>query len=91
MKPYCEFCSGTPVTARYELKAHTDSRKDAAACAACETLIDAGEWDMVVQRTVDTYYAKCPHDTRPRSEVTAMVTETWRLVRETVGLCKGKL
>src|SRR6202022_4166715 len=22
---------------------------------ACETLIDAGEWDMVVQRTVDTY------------------------------------
>jgi hypothetical protein len=45
----------------------------------------------VVQRTVDTYYVKYPHDTRPRSEVTAMVTETWRLVRDTVGLRKGKL
>jgi hypothetical protein len=89
MKPYCEFCSGTPVTARYDLIAPTDGRSDAMACATCETLIDAGEWDMVVQRTVDTYYVKYPHDTRPRSEVTAMVTETWRLVRDTVGLRKS--
>jgi hypothetical protein len=91
LKPYCEFCSGTPVTARYDLIAPNDSRSDAAACAICETLIDAGEWDMVVERTVDTYYVKYPHATRPRSEATAMVTETWRLVRDVVGLRKGKL
>jgi len=91
MKPYCEFCSATPVTARYDLLAPSDNRKDAAACAVCETLIDAGEWEMVVQRTVDTYYEKCPHVTRPRSEITAMISETWRLVRETIGLRKGKL
>jgi hypothetical protein len=91
MKSYCEFCSATPVTARYDLLAPSDGRKDATACAMCEKLIDAGDWDMVVQRTVDTYYAKLPHDTRPRSEITAIVTKTWRLMRETVGLRKGKL
>ena len=88
----CEFCSCTPVTARYLLIVSQGSkRKDATACAVCEALIDADDWNHVVQRTVDSYYMAFPHDPRPRSEITALVAETWRLLRETIGLRKGQL
>jgi hypothetical protein len=86
----CEFCGETSVTARYLFVVPRGIRKDTSACVVCEALIDAGDWESVVQRTVDTYYVKHPHDPRPRSEVTALVTETWRVVRDTLGLRKER-
>jgi len=45
----CDFCPGTPVAARY---------RDWAACPECERIIDAGDWDALLERSVAGFFEK---------------------------------
>lgn len=72
--PICDFCSHTPVVARYhanefEMKSivgelpfglHQMSVGDWAACSDCEKLIDALDWEGLVARAVVTFFDNYP-------------------------------
>lgn len=69
--PICDFCSGKEVYARYPAKTfnavkagegqrtlYVNSEDDWAACQPCAALIDAGSWDGLLQRSVQTFREK---------------------------------
>lgn len=67
----CDFCSERPVTARYVADSFVsqtmsgpgliqESIGDWAACAICETLLDAGRWDLVTERATNTFFRNNP-------------------------------
>lgn len=75
----CDFCSGRPVTARYNAddfhadtisayaaKTHIEfesvSVGDWAACAHCEALIDAKDWDTLLTRAVTEFFHHNPQN-----------------------------
>jgi hypothetical protein len=70
--PICDFCSGTPIYASYPAKTFTaqqvenpdgkklniNSQADWAACKTCADLVDASQWDALLQRSVKTFRVK---------------------------------
>ncbi|SRR6266496_1863287 len=67
----CDFCSDKSVTATYiaddfivtafsSIRIVQTSVGGWAACALCEKLIDAGDWDTLLTHSVATFFAKYP-------------------------------
>jgi hypothetical protein len=91
-EPICDFCSGTPVVARYRAEdfivfandiAISESVGDWAACAACEALVDAQRWDDLITRAVEQFFVVHPDmKDMPMEFVRDFLTQTYARLRE---------
>lgn len=82
MPVICDFCSGSPTVAVYladdfivyamsSARILQESVGGWAACALCEKLIDAGDWDTVLTHSVATFLSNYPSLPILESEIRA--------------------
>lgn len=88
-QPICDFCSSPKVWTSYQCEdfvmgkgelLETSSVGQWAACNICAQLIDAGKWDELLQRSIDTFMDK--HAVIPREVVTSFITRLHKMFRE---------
>jgi hypothetical protein len=93
--PICDFCSDSPIYADYPArdfnvsqlpkpdgsKLNINSESDWAACKTCAGLIDANNWDALLDRSVETFRKKYGHRL-PVAEARRSIAELHRKFRE---------
>jgi hypothetical protein len=99
-EPICDFCSDTPVVARYHAEDFltvsndilvSESVGDWAACSTCEALIDAGRWDDLINHAVERFFVVHPDmKDMPMDIIREYLTQTYATLRQS-NLKKGKL
>jgi hypothetical protein len=95
MKGSCDFCSAPELYANYPAKTLTawqlkdpdgnmlnvNSGSDWAACRACAALVDAGNWDALVERGIQWFRMRYGAAT-PEAELRQVIRDLHRRFRE---------
>jgi hypothetical protein len=93
--PLCDFCSAPGIYANYPARSFTawelqkqdgstmnvNSQSDWAACKACASLIDANEWDALVERSI-LWFRRNWGAALPEAELRSAITDLHRRFRE---------